>query len=268
MTVTPSSPSTAPSRSQPSRDGAPLRTGSIVALTLCTLVALAILLSLGKWQLDRLAWKDDLISKISSRTAAAPAAPPPESAWPAMDVHADEYSHVRLTGRFDFSKQVLVHVNAPKEHGVVRAGYVTLTPMTLADGSVVLVNRGFVPLEMRSSLAAVDARTPEDATVTGLLRASQKRESFVPEDDPAKGEWFTRDISAIAAAKQLKRVAPFIVDADAAGTYTEGPRGGLTVISFPNRHLEYALTWFGLAATLIGVYAAFIWRRRSSAPET
>jgi len=235
--------------------------GGLILLTLCTLAALAVLLALGKWQLDRLAWKEDLISKITARVDAPPTPAPAESAWPRLDVHAEEYRHVTASGRYDFARQTLVHANAPKENGVVRAGYVVLTPLVLADGGVVLVNRGFVPMEMRGALADVDARTPADATVTGLLRASQIRDPFVPADDPASGEWFTRDIAAIAAAQGLQRIAPFIIDADAPARYTEGPRGGLTVISFPNRHLEYALTWFGLAATLLGVYGVFVWRR-------
>lgn len=260
--------SAAPTPSPARNSSGPLGKGSLIILTGCGLVALAILLALGKWQLDRLAWKEDLIARISRQSGAPPSPLPPESAWPAFDVRDAEYRHVKLSGRYDFSRQVLVHVNAPKEHGVVRAGYVTITPITLADGSIVLVNRGFVPLEMRYALAAIDARTPAEASVTGLLRASQIREPFVPEDDPAKGEWFTRDIAAIAAAKHLERVAPFIVDASAAGPYVEGPRPGLTVISFPNKHLEYALTWFGLAATLVGVYVAFVLHRRNGGPDT
>lgn len=242
----------------------------LILLTACTLAALAVLLALGKWQLDRLAWKEDLIGKITARVGAPPTPAPAEGGWPALDVHADEYRRVTASGRYDFARQTLVHANAPKENGLVRAGYVVLTPLRLADGGVILVNRGFVPMEMRAALAGVDARTPADATVTGLLRASQIRDPFVPADDPATGEWFTRDIAAIAAAQGLQRVAPFIIDADAPARYTEGPRGGLTVISFPNRHLEYAMTWFGLAATLLGVYGVFVWRRlreRRSAPD-
>lgn len=237
------------------------RTRGLLALTICSLVALAILLSLGKWQLDRLAWKDDLNSKIAARIDAPAMPAPPESAWPSLDVRAEEYRHVTASGRYDFARQTLVHANSPKERGVVRAGYVVITPLTLADGATILVNRGFVPMEMRSALAGVDARTAPQASVTGLLRASQVRDPFVPADDPAKGEWFTKDIAGIAAAKGLQRVAPFIIDAGAPAQYSEGPRGGLTVLTFPNRHLEYAVTWFGLALTLIGVYVAFVAHR-------
>lgn len=259
------SPATTPLQPCAGQKPERLLTPSLVILTICTLIALAILLALGNWQLQRLYWKEDLITKISARVGALPAQLPPEATWSTMDPAAEEYRHVTVSGRYDFSRQVLVHANAPKEAGVVRAGYVTLTPLLRDDGSTVLVNRGFVPMEMRDALAEVDARTPAQTILTGLLRASQKRDPFVPADEPAKGEWFTRDIAGIAAAKGLERVAPFIVDADAVPNYTEGPRGGLTVVSFPNRHLEYAVTWFGLAATLIGVYVAFVWRRFADA---
>lgn len=205
----------------------------LVLLTICSLIALAVLLSLGIWQLDRLRWKEALVERIAARVDGPAQALPPPASWAGFDAASEEYRRVALTGRYDFARQVLVHANAPKEHGVVRAGYVAITPMTLADGSVVLVNRGFVPMEMRGALAAVDARTPPEASITGLLRASQKHDAFVPANDPARDEWFTRDIAEIAAARGLSRVAPFIVDADAAGKYTEGPRGGLTVVSFP-----------------------------------
>lgn len=241
---------------------------SLAILTVCALAALATLLSLGTWQMQRLAWKEGLVARISAR-AHGPAEPlPPESAWKTFDAEAEEYRRVRLSGRYDFARQTLVHANGPGAGGEVRPGYVVITPMTLPDGAVVLVNRGFIPMEMRGALAQTDARSPAGATVTGLLRASQKHDPFVPANDPAREEWFTRDIGEIAAARGLRRVAPFIVDADAAPGYREGPRGGLTVLSFPNRHLEYAMTWFGLALALVAVYVAWVWRWARSRRES
>jgi surfeit locus 1 family protein len=103
-------------------------------------------------------------------------------------------------------------------------------------------------------------------TVAGLVRAPETRGRFVPENDPEKNQWFWRDLAGIARAKNLDRVAPFLIDAEATPTAGEWPKGGQTRLALPNDHLAYAVTWFGLAGTLVGVFAVFAWRRaRTSA---
>jgi surfeit locus 1 family protein len=238
-----------------------------------TLVGVAVLVALGIWQLERRQWKLDLLARIEARMA-APAGPvPAEADWPGWNADAQEYRRVRLTGEFLPAKAAPVHGNSPRDSrtGEVQLGFFLLTPLRLDDGAIVIVNRGFVPLELRTAVNHAAAGGDPRVTVTGLMRAPQERGWFVPEDDPARNEWFTRDPGAIARAKGLARVAPFIVDADAASNpassslenspFETWPRGGLTVVNFPNNHLQYALTWFGLAAALAGVFAAFAWRR-------
>ena len=89
------------------------------------------------------------------------------------------------------------------------------------------------------------------------MRASEERNLFTPADDPAKGRWYTRDVEAIARAMGLTRYAPFFVDADAGADRNALPEGGETVLDFPNNHFSYAMTWFGMALALIGVFVAF-----------
>jgi len=230
---------------------------SLVRLGLFTAVALAALIGLGVWQLQRLAWKEGLIAEVEARVDAAPVEAPAEAVWAKLAPDDYEYRHVRLRGVFEFSRQALVFRALEQPRGRYGGpGYLVMTPLRLADGAHVLVNRGFVPQAQRDRLAATAPDAVEATTVTGLMRSSEPRNWFTPADDPARGEWFTRDPAAIAAALKVDRAAPFTIDADAGGT-GELPQGGETVLSFPNNHLGYAFTWFGLALALVGVFAAY-----------
>jgi surfeit locus 1 family protein len=130
----------------------------------------------------------------------------------------------------------------------------------LPDGTAVIVNRGFVPSAAKEPTS--HAPPPGEATITGLMREPEPRNLFTPADQPDKNLWFTRDPGAIAAHFGLPRAAPFSVDADHSSDSEALPHGGTTVIAFPNNHLAYALTWFGLAAALAGVFGAWAWRAR------
>jgi surfeit locus 1 family protein len=128
----------------------------------------------------------------------------------------------------------------------------------------VLVNRGFVPADRAES----ESRAAEAAggtTLTGLLRVTEPGGAFLRHNDPAANRWYSRDVAAIAAARGIQNVAPYFIDADRSADPTALPVGGLTIIAFPNNHLLYALTWFGLAAMLAGwsLYVALQeWRLR------
>jgi surfeit locus 1 family protein len=228
----------------------------LIAPAVATLLGVVLLVALGNWQIRRLAWKEALIAAVDSRAHAPAVEAPPESDWPRLDPADTEYRRVQLSGVFDGAKQVLVYRALSDPRGRYGGqGYLVMTPLQLADGAIVLVDRGFVP--EANAAAAADGLGGGETTVTGLVRASEARNWFTPADDPAKGQWFTRDIGAIAAAEGLKRVAPFIVDADASADANALPEGGETLLAFPNNHLSYALTWYGLAVALVGVFIAF-----------
>ena len=228
---------------------------ALIAPAVATLVGVALLVTLGNWQLRRLAWKEALIAAVETRSHAPPIDAPAEADWPRLDPADYEYRRVQLTGAFERDKQVFVFRALADPRGRYGGqGYLVLTPLRLADGSIVLIDRGFVP---EASKAAADDIGGGQTSVVGLMRASEARNWFTPADEPARGQWFTRDISAIARAEGLMRVAPFIVDADAGADPDALPEGGETLLAFPNNHLSYALTWYGLAAALIGVFAAF-----------
>ncbi|KRC82784.1 hypothetical protein ASE13_05280 [Sphingomonas sp. Root241] len=196
--------------------------------------------ALGVWQIERRAWKLDLIARVDARIH-APAAPLPARAdWVRVNARDDAYRHVRVTGSFLHDRETLVQ--AVTERG---AGFWVLTPLRTAEG-IVLVNRGFVPPERRDPARRHARQGP--VTVTGLLRMSEPGGAFLRSNDPATGRWYSRDVAAITRTRGLGDVAPFFVDADATPNPGGYPVGGLTVVAFPNNHLVYALTWFGLAA--------------------
>jgi surfeit locus 1 family protein len=231
----------------------------LVAPGLASLIALAILLGLGTWQLERKAWKEDLIARILQQSRAEPVAPPAPGAW---NEARDEFRHVRVSGRFLNDRETLVHgLAAGETPGRALQGYYVLTPFARVEGGTVLVNRGFVPTELKAQADRRDGLVEGPTVVTGILRASEERGMFVPEPDPARGEWFNRDVPGIATARSLTDVAPYLIEADAVPGQTTWPRGGQLRVDLPNNHLQYAFTWFGLAVCLVAVLSVFAWRR-------
>ena len=228
--------------------GAP-RVRSVIA-TGAVVLGIALFLGLGVWQLERLAWKLDLIARVDARLAAAPVPAPGPGAWDSLGGDS-AYTRVTATGHFLDDRETAVL--AVTIHG---SGYWILTPFVTPDFTV-LVNRGFVPPDRRDPATRT---APEgEVTVSGLLRLSEPGGGFLRANDPAAGRWYSRDIAAIAAAQHLDgAVAPYFIDADATPNPGGWPLGGLTVVSFRNAHLSYALTWFALAAGL----AFLAWRSR------
>ncbi|WP_294357008.1 SURF1 family protein [uncultured Sphingomonas sp.] len=199
-------------------------------------IAIAVLIALGVWQVERRAWKLDLIARVEQRLAAAPVAAPAPPRWPTIGKD-DAYTRVAVTGRFRADADT--YTQATTELG---AGYWVITPFDTDGGWTVLINRGFVPTRERGRHPA----STDNQRVTGLLRVTEPGGGFLRSNDAAADRWYSRDVAAIAAKRRLRNVAPYFIDADANGS--SWPRGGLTVVRFPNNHLVYALTWFGLAA--------------------
>jgi surfeit locus 1 family protein len=232
---------------------------ALIVPAIATLVMSAILIGLGVWQLQRLAWKNAILATIEARTKAPPEALPPVSAWSRLKPADYEYRRVALAGTFDNAKEALVFRGTAD--GV---GYFVMTPLRLQDGGTVLVNRGFVPTDRKDTATRADGEPKGLVHVVGLMRGPESRNMFTPADDPAKGQFFTRDPDLIAAHDGLIDAAPFTVDADAAPNPGGWPRGGATELAIPNNHFSYALTWFGLALSLVGVFFSFAWRRFAS----
>jgi surfeit locus 1 family protein len=189
---------------------APRSTGTRIGLAVTAVLLFCVFTMLGTWQVQRRTWKLDLIARVDQRVHAPPVPPPPPAEWPQVTAANSEYRHVRVTGTFLNESETLVQ--ALTELGT---GYWVLTPLQLADGTVLIVNRGFVPPERRDRAAHEAGAATTGATVTGLLRISEPKGSFLRRNDPVKGLWYSRDVEAIAAARGLSRVAPYFVDEEA-----------------------------------------------------
>jgi len=226
----------------------------LVGLTIATLVAEVVLINLGLWQLRRLEWKEGLIAKTEQRLAAPPIALSLalDQARRGADV---EYFPVETTGRYRHDRELFLY-------GVFDAtpGYFVYTPFERTRGEPVLVNRGFVPEELKPQSARLDGLPEGERRLVGVLRTPERlsglADRFRPQNDPDANLWFRRDPAAMAAATGISAPA---VTIDSSGEENPGawPRGGVTRTAFRNNHFGYALTWFGLAAALAGVYAAY-----------
>lgn len=255
-----------PAVKESSSGDTPRKPRSAATLVILGVVAAAIfagLCALGTWQVHRLAWKRALIAQVDAR-AHAPATPAPgRGEWPALTSDNAEYRRVSASGVYQYDRQTLVQ--AATELG---SGYWVMTPLQLADGGTVLVNRGFVLPEWRKG-QATSAQPPAPASVTGLLRMGEPGSGFLRNNDPAANLWYSRDLPAIAAARGLTDVAPYFIDADAdtggERDARKAPIGGLTVLAFPNNHLVYAITWYALAAMVL--VGAFIFVREEKRPR-
>jgi surfeit locus 1 family protein len=162
--------------------------------------------------------------------------------WSRVNANDDAYRRVRAEGVLLNNREALVQ--AVTELG---PGWWVMTPLR-TDAGIILINRGFVPFERREAATRRSASPTGPVTITGLLRMSEPHGGFLRANDPAADHWYSRDVYAIAKARGLGRVAPFFIDADAAPNGGGYPVGGLTVVTFRNAHLVYALTWFALAA--------------------
>ena len=219
-------------------------------LTIACAILFAILCGLGVWQLERLQWKLDLIARVNSHMTAPPV---PLGRLLVMGPNESQYRRVTLQGRFDHAKEAYVFTTdaggAPVYH--------VLTPFRTDDGRVLMVDRGAVPVERRGPATRAAGNVQGETSVTGVWREPDPPGFFTPPPELARRIWYARDIRAIAATDHLTLTAPVVIEADATPNPGGLPRGGQTVVSFRNEHLSYAVTWFGLALMLLGVWFAY-----------
>jgi surfeit locus 1 family protein len=221
---------------------------ALFLLALLGIVLFSGFVALGTWQVHRLAWKTALIAHVDERVHAPPVPAPGAADWAGIDAENAAYRHVQVTGTWLPGRQVRVWTAT-----AAGSGYWILTPLRRDDGSIVLVNRGFAPDGWCDFKGDCPAAPGGEVTVTGLLRISEPS-GWIPHNDPATDTWYTRDVAAVAKAHGLADVAPYFVDADAspgAGA-SQWPRGGMTVVQFPNHHLNYLITWYVLALMVLG----------------
>lgn len=227
-----------------------------------TIAALVILVVLGSWQVRRLEWKENLIATIEQRMRGAPLTLDEALAlW--RNTGDVDYVPVRLSGVFDHTKEqdyLATHQGA--------SGWYLYAPLTTSDGKAIIVNRGFVPYDLKD--ASDRSWKPVDGPVEFVALARnplfEKPGWVVPDNDPANATWYWKDMPAMAAAMDLdpETVTPFFADvALSDAPPAEGPIAGVTRVNLPNNHLQYVITWFGLAAALVLVAGYYVWRARN-----
>lgn len=230
--------------------------GKRALLMIVSLTGILVFAALGLWQVERRAWKLALIEAVTERVHAAPVPAPSPALWPYVSAPHDQYRRVFAEGRLLNDRETLIQ--AITDRG---SGYWVVTPLQTRSGTIILINRGYVSPERADRRSRAQALPSGFVRVVGLLRISEPHGRFLRTNQPSEDRWYSRDVRAIARARGLTFVAPFFIDADATLNAGGWPAGGLTVISFPNNHLAYALTWFGLSL-LCGYAFLMVWRRK------
>jgi len=228
-------------------------------MTLASLAALAILVSLGTWQLQRLAWKTALIERVEARMQADPVPLPPVIA----DAEEWDYRPVTVTGRFRHDREIYLGPRIHKDsRGAATAGVHVLTPLERTDApGTILVDRGWVPTERQAPESRAAGQVDGVATVTGIARAPRPQAWLQPDNRPVENFWFWLDLPAIESATGVADLAPVVVVAAPSPGGSPLPIPAATMVDFTNNHLTYALTWYGLALTLVAVWIAASIRR-------
>ena len=240
--------------------------------TLLSVLGITILLGLGSWQWNRKVWKENILATLKTRGAAPPTAA--TAIWPGLPCHdlkdtglanPCEYQPLSLRGVFDHTRERHIFTAAPQVPGLASdRGYWIFTPLRLdGSGKTVFVNRGFVPENLKDPSKRVIGQTSQSVEVLGLYRSAQERGAFDNQSDPAKNIWYVRNPSELWPADPDAQLNEMWAYVDQTGPTPAGgwpmPLAGKVELS--NRHLEYAITWYGLAITLLGVYGTFAWGR-------
>lgn len=257
-------PPAPPRQSNPgiSTSGRPNLLWSNLAILVLALAAFTLLIGLGTWQVQRLAWKEDLIATVEARRLAAPVPAPPPAKWPNFEVGQERYKPARVSGSFEHSEERFLFFPLTEPQGPLGGpGAMVFTPFKTTDNWWVLVNRGFVPEAARDPARRLEGQLQGNVTLTGLLRGFERRSFLNPAPNDQDQMLFVRDRADLLADLETedRTFAPYYLDLVTSQTPPGGlPQAGETRIAFSNNHLQYAITWYGLAAALLGVTVALL----------
>lgn len=229
--------------------------------SLCTAMAMAVLVGLGYWQLLRLDWKEGLIAERDRQLAADSMPLPTDLADPAEL----EFRRVALAGRFDHAQELLLSSRTHKK----QVGQHVFTPFVLEDGRVLLVNRGWVPMDRLDPARRADGQVSGRIALDAVLRQGGWGGSslFQPDNRPADGVWLWVDLPAMAASTGLQGVITEVYAQAVPQTLPGGlPIGVEPLMVVRNDHLQYAITWFSLALVLLVIYIIFSLKSPASKP--
>lgn len=227
----------------------------LFGFTALMLVGLAVLIGLGVWQLKRLAWKEGLIAQIETRSTGDPIKLKDALAMTRKG-RDPSYYRVRVNGRFHHANELYLYATSNE-----RVGWEVITPLETVGGDMVLIDRGFVPDELRDPSSRALGEVENVVTVTGIVRQPDSQGLFMPDNEPAANRWFWRDLQGMARtafAAGVIQVAPFFLEAEKSDVPGGWPEGGQSRLELPNSHLQYAITWFLMAAALLVIYGLYV----------
>jgi surfeit locus 1 family protein len=231
-----------------------LRSGLAVP-AIFALVAIVIFVGLGTWQLQRKAWKEALIETLEQRLSAPPGDLLPRERWASLSAANDEFRRVKFSAAFGPGAEALIYTSGSALRGDVSgSGYWVFAPAQLTSGGIVVVNRGFVPEGRQDPMTRAAGAAASHADLVGVMRWPESRGAFSPKDDPDRNIWFVRDPIAIAAAKSWGEVAPFFIELQSPQPPGGLPRPGALKVNLRNEHLQYAITWYGLALVVVVMF--------------
>ncbi len=223
---------------------------------IATLVMLVLLIGLGVWQVQRLAWKEGLLAQID-RAEASPAVPLGEAP-------PGQFAKVRVTGRLDATRSVLYGAEVRSTEAGPQMGGQLLQPLDRPGQLPVLVDRGWVPSTQAALIAAPIDQPAGEVTIDGYARQPETPGWLSARDDAATDRFYTLNPAAIGSAMGLREVAPFVLVALGTPPPQGLPEPATALPRPPNNHLSYAVTWFGLAAILLAIF--LIWSRKVLRP--
>jgi surfeit locus 1 family protein len=251
-----------------SEAGAPRRRGIVLPL-LFIAASVALLAALGTWQVERLQWKEALIAELDAKLSAPATDLPPRERWGQLGAAENEFRRVSFPAEFLPGEEALVYSSGSSLRPDVKGpGYWVFSPARLTGGSLVVVNRGFVP-EGRQDPKTRQEGVPKGVVdIVGSMRSPEGRGAFTPKDEPGKNLWFVRDPAAMAAARHWGTVAPFYIDQESPPAPGGYPKVGPLKPALPNSHLQYAVTWYGLALAFLVAGLVFVRARRRGAAHS
>ncbi|MBX9821754.1 SURF1 family protein [Afipia birgiae] len=239
------------------------RQRGIFGLAVIALVMVSVLAGLGVWQLRRKDEKHALIAALTERLAKEPVALPSAAAWPTLTPAHDEFSRIKFSATFEAKPDAMVYSSGSAvRDDITGPGTWAFMPARLADGRRVVINAGFVQNTMQDRAqqdrAVSRLVTGAPVELTGYLRFPEEASTLTPREDSGKRLWFVRDHHSMAQVLAWGDVAPFYVDLESPQPATGSPKPGPLHVQLKDNHLQYAITWFGLALVVAAAFGFWV----------
>jgi cytochrome oxidase assembly protein ShyY1 len=253
--------------------GVQARRRGVAGFGVFTLLMVALFAGLGLWQLQRRVEKHALVAALTERLAAAPGSLPSPAQWSALTPATDEFRRVRFAATYQRLPDAMVYSSGSAvREDVSGPGTWAFLPAALPTGETVVINAGFVQNTMQDrdqqDRAVARLITNEPVMLTGYIRFPGAAGALTPSENPAKRLWFTRDHLAMARTLGwgVQMIAPFYIDLEQPVPASGIPKPGPLEVHLKDDHLQYAITWFGLAGAVVIAFG--VWWRGQRRPAS